>query len=240
MRRETQNILLVLLGGALLKISLNGTYLRYVKPAQLPWLIAAGVIMVVVAFVSIGRDIIAARHPSEVVEQEHDHHHGSYSTWLLLLPVLAVFLIAPPALGEDSVNRSENRTPPPTSSEEFGFPALPAGDVIDQSMRDFVERAAWDKSGSLNNRPVRLIGFVVHKDADTYLARLTIGCCAADAYPVKVKLDGPTVETLPSDSWIQATVTYQPGTSTKESRYTPTVTVKDLKPTAEPEDPYEY
>jgi uncharacterized repeat protein (TIGR03943 family) len=151
-----------------------------------------------------------------------------------------VFLIAPPALGEDSVNRASGRTPPSTSSEEFGFPALPAGDVIDQRMRDFVERAAWDKSGSLNNRVIRLTGFVVHKDADTFVARMTIGCCAADAYPVKVKLDGPTTDTLASDSWVQATVTYQPGTSTKESRYTPTVTVKDLAPTSEPQDPYEY
>jgi len=65
-----------------------------------------------------------------------------------MLPVLAVFLIAPPALGEDSVNRASARTPPaPTTSDEFSFPALPPGDVIDQSMRDFVERAAWDKTG---------------------------------------------------------------------------------------------
>ncbi|MFD1048617.1 TIGR03943 family putative permease subunit, partial [Kibdelosporangium lantanae] len=132
------------------------------------------------------------------------------------------------------------RTPPPTSSEAFGFAPLPPGDLIDVSMRDFVERTAWDKSGSLDNRTVRLTGFVVHKDADTYVARMTISCCAADAYPVKVKLVGPGIESLASDSWIQATVNYQPGTSTKETRYIPTVTVKDLNPTAEPQDPYEY
>lgn len=40
MRRETQNILLVLLGGALLKIGITGDYLQYVKPAQLPWVLA--------------------------------------------------------------------------------------------------------------------------------------------------------------------------------------------------------
>ena len=31
MRRETQNILLVLLGGALLKLSFSGRYRRYVQ-----------------------------------------------------------------------------------------------------------------------------------------------------------------------------------------------------------------
>ena len=38
MRRETANVLLVLLGGALLKIAWNDTYLRYVKPSLLPFL----------------------------------------------------------------------------------------------------------------------------------------------------------------------------------------------------------
>lgn len=250
MKRETQNILLVLLGGALLKIALNGTYLRYVKPGQQAWLIAAGAIMVIIAFVSITRDIITARRPQPVGGEVHDHgdahgdhHHGgfqSHSTWLLILPVLAVFL-APPALGEDAVNRAAGRTPPPpSSSSEFSFPALPAGDVIDQRVMDFVERAAWDKSGSLDDRNVRLTGFIVHNENSTYIARLAIGCCAADAYPVKVKLDGPGLDTLVSDTWVQAVVRYQPGSSTKESRHVPTVTLQDIRSIPEPQDPYEY
>jgi uncharacterized repeat protein (TIGR03943 family) len=242
MRRETQNILLVLLGGALLKISLNGTYLRYVKPAQLPWLIAAGSIMVVVAFIAIGRDVIATRRPNGPVDVHGHHNHGgTYSTWLLLLPVLAVFLIAPPALGEDSVNRAAARTPPPpSSSQDFGFPPLPAGDIIDQRMRDFVERAAWDKSGSLDNRSVRLVGFIAHKGPDTFLARMTISCCAADAYPVKVKLDGPSLDTLASDQWVQATVRIHPGTANKETAYVPSASLQNIQLTQQPEDPYEY
>lgn len=241
MRRETQNILLVLLGGALLKISLNGTYLRYVKPAQLPWLIAAGSVMVVIAFISIGRDVVAARRPSGPAAVHDHHNHGTYSTWLLLLPVLAVFLIAPPALGEDSVNRAAARTPPPpSSSQDFGFPPLPAGDIIDQRVRDFVERAAWDKSGSLDNRSVRLVGFIAHKGPDTFLARMTISCCAADAYPVKVKLDGPSLDTLASDQWVQATVRIHPGTANKDTEYVPSASLQNVQLTQQPEDPYEY
>jgi len=45
-RRETANVLLVLLGGALLKIAWNDTYLRYVKPSLLPFLVATGVVIV--------------------------------------------------------------------------------------------------------------------------------------------------------------------------------------------------
>ncbi|ONI76908.1 TIGR03943 family protein [Actinosynnema sp. ALI-1.44] len=244
MKRETQNILLVLLGGALLKIALNGTYLRYVKPGQQAWLIAAGAVMVVIAFVSITRDVLAARKPEQVTaavdDHGHDHGHGiqSHSTWLLILPVLAVFL-APPALGEDAVNRAAGRTPPPPAAE-YSFPALPAGDVVDQRVMDFVDRAAWDKAGTLNDRNIRLTGFIAHNGDSTYLARLAIGCCAADAYPVKVKLEGQGLNTLVSDTWVKAVVRYQPGTSTKESRHVPTVTVTDFQSVPEPPDPYEY
>jgi uncharacterized repeat protein (TIGR03943 family) len=238
-KRETQNILLVLLGGALLKIALNGTYLRYVKPGQQAWLIGAGAVMVIIAFTSIIRDVVASRRPGPVTGEVHDHDHRSHSTWLLILPVLAVFL-APPALGEDAVNRAFGRTPPPPTSQDYGFPALPAGDVIDQRVKDFVERAAWDKSGSLNDRTVRLTGFIVHRDNETFMARLAIGCCAADAFPVKVKLAGEGMNTLGSEVWHTATVRYRPGSSTKESRYIPTVTVTRIEPIAEPPDPYEY
>jgi len=41
-RRVLQNVLLALLGGALLKIASDGTYLRYVKPEHLWPLVACG------------------------------------------------------------------------------------------------------------------------------------------------------------------------------------------------------
>ncbi len=61
MKRETQNILLILLGGALVKIAVNGDYLRYVKPAQQPWIITGGAVMVLLGVVAIVRDLVAAR-----------------------------------------------------------------------------------------------------------------------------------------------------------------------------------
>src|SRR5439155_24210025 len=61
MRRETQNILLVLLGGALLKIGLNGDYLRYVKPAQHPWVLAGGAVILALGAIAIVRDLLSAR-----------------------------------------------------------------------------------------------------------------------------------------------------------------------------------
>jgi len=61
MRRETQNVLLILLGGALLKIAINGDYLRYVKPSQQPWVIVGGAVMAGLGVVAIIGDLLAAR-----------------------------------------------------------------------------------------------------------------------------------------------------------------------------------
>lgn len=241
MRRETQNILLVLLGGALLKISFSGTYLRYVKPSHQWLLITGGVIMILLALVSIGRELRGAR------ESAHgDHHHPARSAWLLLLPVLAVFLVAPPALGSDSVGRasSGNGSPPPESSNvDDGsalFPALPPGDVVALSLSDFSARAAWDSGDSLNGRKARLTGFVVQDGRDTYVARLAIGCCAADAFPVKIKLLDGNLSTMADDSWIEVVATVRPGSATRANEYVPSATVHSVRQVPEPEDPYEH
>ncbi|SDD90926.1 TIGR03943 family putative permease subunit [Actinokineospora iranica] len=309
MRRETQNILLVLVGGALLKISFTGTYLLYVKPAHQYWLIAGGLIMVLLAVVSIGRDLLAARHAdagagstasatdgvhaahatpvdtvtahiaspdapagaqagpqggggehssapqgahgpaggqtsaSDAHESDHgDHNHSARSAWLLLLPVLAIFLIAPPALGSDSVMRGDNRAAASRSSGTDGsalFPAIPQSDIVSIAMSDFAARAAWDSGGSLNGRTVRLTGFIVVQGDDTFLARLSIACCAADAFPVKVKLDGPAASGLANDTWVEVTGQVQPGSATKETDYVPTLSVEGVTEITQPENPYE-
>ncbi|MGX7827019.1 TIGR03943 family putative permease subunit [Actinokineospora sp. 24-640] len=300
MRRETQNILLILAGGALLKISFTGAYLLYVKPAHQPWLIGGGLVMVALAIISIARDLIAPReaapeavaaepvaaahgapsgatavaidsgdaHPAgshstgehstgehstgehstgehaagEHSDDEHEHNHSARSAWLLLLPVLAIFLIAPPALGADSVMRGDNQAAASRASGTDGrslFPALPQGDVVTVAMSDFAARAAWDSGDSLKDRTVRLTGFIVAQGDTVYLARLSIACCAADAFPVKVKLDGAGTDSLENDMWIEAIGQVQMGTATKETDYVPTLTVTGLSQIPQPENPYE-
>ncbi|GAB2971245.1 TIGR03943 family putative permease subunit [Saccharothrix stipae] len=238
MRRETQNILLVLLGGALLKLALTGTYLRYVKESLQPWLVATGGVMVVLALVSIARDIRGGKENPSGVEHAGHEHGTSRSPWMLLLPVLAVFLISPPALGADTVNRSD-RNAAQEAKASNGFAPLPSDAVIPLTISEFVTRTAWDDSGSLDDRTVKLTGFVVRKDGDVFIARLTISCCAADASPVKAKVVGQDFAALPTDQWIEATGRVVPGSATKESAFVPTFTVSEVLPIATPEDTYE-
>ncbi|OXM62925.1 TIGR03943 family putative permease subunit [Amycolatopsis vastitatis] len=248
MKRETQNILLILLGGALVKIAVNGDYLRYVKPAQQPWIITGGLVMVVLGAVAIVRDVLAARAATAAVppddghgHEEDGHAHSARPAWLLLVPVLAVFLIAPPALGADSVIRTEARVPASAAAaNSAAFPALPAGNVVTLPVNEFVSRAGWDKAGTLNGRTVSLTGFVVHTGGSTLLARLVISCCAADAFPVTVRLRGGEADHLASDAWIQVTGQVVPGTATRDNSYTPDFTPASLTTVPAPKDPYEY
>jgi len=300
-RRETQNILLVLLGGALLKIALNGTYLNYVKPGLQPWLILSGAIMVLLAGVAIVTDILKARRavptpadtralaadgastavvstvaaagpsadaftPGAVTtlapdrelalapaggsdphahsqDDGHGHSHGAArSAWMLLMPVLAIFLIAPPALGADSVNRAGGRTVASEQRQDqvikTKFPPLAAGSVVPMRMADVATRAAWDSTNSLNGRTLELTGFVVHDAAGVYVARLVITCCAADAMPVKARLVG--AEGLADDEWITVTGQVRPNSAVQANNYVPVFDVTTVKKIGTPGDPYEY
>jgi len=176
---------------------------------------------------------------------DHDDHvHSTRSAWLLALPVFAVFLVAPPALGADSVQRAADTAPRvAAASEDDGsslYPPLPKDDVLALQLTEFVERAAWDSADSLDDRRIRLTGFVVHEGDGGYLARMAIGCCAADAYPVKVQLTGADLAGHPDDSWIEVVVELVPDTATKANEYVPSATVHALRPVPEPKDPYEH
>jgi uncharacterized repeat protein (TIGR03943 family) len=249
-RRDTTNVLLILVGGALLKITLNGTYLRYVKPTAKPWVLAAGMIMVGLGIIAIARDSrlpdrdnLVGDHDSDRAGpgDSHGHHHSGGWVWLLLLPVLAIFLVAPPALGADSVLRAGNRTAPLVVRQEpAAFSVLPRGAVVPISMGEFITRSVWDSSGSLVGRTVALTGFVVHDNGIDYVARLVITCCAADATPMKVALTGRRASQLPDDQWIQATGVLRPGSATETDGYTPTMIVSAVTLVDAPADPYEY
>lgn len=245
MRRETQNVLLILVGGALLKISITDQYMRYVKPSFQLWLIACGVVTILLAVVGIIRDLrqsqvqpAAAGHGGG----DHGHEHSSRSPWLLMLPVFAIFLVAPAALGADKVERSSELAAVPRQSTN-NFAELPDGPAPLLKMGETVTRAIWDDSGSLDGRQVRLDGFVVHgkgNDTSVYLARLVIGCCAADASPIKVILQGGQADQYASDTWLEVQGEIEPGSAVEENNYVPTFVVSSVEEINAPPDPYEF
>lgn len=235
MRRETQHVLLLLLGGALIRIAADDTFLRYVRPGHRWLLIGAGAVMVALAAIGFVHDVRDARGSTAAT---HDHPGAErHAPWLLLVPVLVIALVAPPALGADAVTRAGPGNA--TVRDADVFPALPAGPAPELGLGEFVQRAVWDGTGSLTGREVALVGFVVHRGGAVELARLTIACCAADARPSRVRLTGPTAVDVPADTWLRVHGTVVPGSGSTRQQV-PDLTVTGFEPIPAPADPYEY
>ena len=91
--------------------------------------------------------------------------------------------MAPQALGADAAGRAGGALRAPTS----GFEPLPEGDPVSISLPEYASRAVFDEGRSLQNRTLRILGFIViGDDGQPYLARMMVSCCAADARPSRL------------------------------------------------------
>ena len=98
MRRDVQAIVLILVGGAVLRITIGDTFLNYVQEPMRPWLLLSGGILVVLgvlALIDVLRKGRAADDEATPHDEPHEHddghghgHGGPRAAWLLLLPVL--------------------------------------------------------------------------------------------------------------------------------------------------------
>lgn len=121
------------------------------------------------------------------------------------------------------------------------FPDLPPGENPTLTFKNFVLRALYDGQQSVTENPVTLVGFIApagegYTDGYT-IARLSISCCAADANPIRIHVDGDPP--FPSDTWVAAVVTAVPDSGNQGNSYVPTATVNAIEQVSPPSDPYE-
>ncbi|MFD0434673.1 TIGR03943 family putative permease subunit [Streptomyces chartreusis] len=178
-----------------------------------------------------------AEHPhTEHTDADHVHPEPRIS-WLLVLPLLALILVAPPALGSYSATRTGTAL-----QEPLAYPALPAADPLPLDVVDYAGRAVYDHGRTLHDRRIQLTGFLaLDRDGTPYLVRMALNCCAADAQPVKVALTGQVPPVLQPDTWLRVTGTYT-ARRTKDpvnGGPIPFIEVTEAKPVAEPTDPYD-
>lgn len=269
MRREIQAVLLVLFGGAVLRITLAGTYVNYVKPGMKPFLLGAAAILLglgVAALLDVlrGRDEpdeaavsivgadadgggaaaggavvdLSAGAPAgpHVHADSHGHSHDHLRiAWLLVLPVAAIFLVAPGPLGAYTATRATASVAQPAGST--GPAPLPAGDPVPLALDDYAVRAVWDDGRTLEGRTVELVGFVAPTANGWDLARMSVACCAADAVTIKVRPVGD-VPALPADTWVSVIGTYNPGGGTGSADTVPWLDVQRVVPVPQPANPY--
>jgi uncharacterized repeat protein (TIGR03943 family) len=190
-------VVLLLVGGAVLRASAGDLFLRYVKSGLRPFLIIAGLLLVVTAAMTLWHHLRGA--------EDDDHHHPKVA-WLLVLPVFGLLLITPPPLGAYSARRTGT-----ILTSVSAVRPLPPGDPVPLTVIDYAKHAEYDHGRSLGSRRVRLTGFVVDgAGGRRYLARIFISCCAADAGPVKVGLDGTLPAGTKPDTWLSVTGVYAP------------------------------
>jgi uncharacterized repeat protein (TIGR03943 family) len=237
MKRETQNVLLLLLGLGVGVMVVKGAYLHYVKPSLLPWLVIAAGGLVVLALTCIVRDI--RKGGTEIHEGVEGHQHSGTMAWVLLVPlVLIAFVIPPPIEASGATPVAAASRPHPRS-----FPPLPAGRAPAVAVPDVVMRAATDSGGSLDDRLVTITGFTMKDDGGVYLARVVIVCCAADAQLAKLRLSGPGAAIAagyPEDTWLRIEATVVPGSATAATRFVPTMTVTAVTKVDKPANTYAY
>lgn len=238
MNRQSQSAVLFLLGAALLHAGATDLYLRYVKAGLRPLLLAAGAVLVVTALATAlyERRRAKERQPSAAGEAGHSHPEPRVS-WLLILPLLALILVAPPALGSYSATRTGTAL-----QEPLAYPALPADDPLPLSVVDYAGRAVYDHGRTLAGRQVRLTGFVALDHRGTpYLVRMALNCCAADAQPVKIGLTGRIPPVLQPDAWLTVTGSYTPRVTRDpvNNGPIPFIEVTGAEPAPTPRDPYD-
>ncbi|MFL5994191.1 MAG: TIGR03943 family putative permease subunit [Streptomyces sp.] len=231
MNRQAQSAVLFVLGAALLHAGLTDLYLRYVKAGLRPLVIAAGVVLIATA-------LATAWYEWRAKAEEHEHaHREPRVSWLLVLPLFALILVAPPALGSYSAMRTGTAL-----QQSYGDPEIPKSGPVRLSLADYAGRAFYEHGRGLEGRQIVITGFVAldHSGAP-YLVRMALNCCAADAQPVKLGLIGKIPPVLKPDGWLQVTGTY----TAKRTKDTvnggpiPYLRITQAKPVPTPHDPYD-
>ncbi|GHD69355.1 membrane protein [Streptomyces mirabilis] len=236
MNRQAQAAVLFLVGAAVLHAGLTDLYLRYVKAGLRPLLLAAGVVLIMAAVATVWYE---RRGRGETHDGDgHGHvHREPRVAWLLVLPLLALILVSPPALGSYSAMHAGTALQAP-----LAYPSLPATDPLPLGVVDYAGRAAYDHGRTLAHRRVEVTGFVaLAQDGTPYLVRMALNCCAADAQPVKIGLTGHIPPVLQPDTWLQVTGTYtakQTKDPVNDGRI-PFLDVTAAKPVPTPHDPYD-
>jgi len=245
---SSRAVLPLLVGALLARLIVTGTYRRYVRASMRPWLVLAALGLLALAVWALldrtpdgGPDHHGPDHAAPDHELDHDSHdHGAHIpaiAWLLVLPALALFLVAPRGLGAFAADRSSASKP--STRAHAGLAVLDPGAPPRQMlMSDFVDRAWNDDGASLNGAVARLTGLVAPaKDGDGFvLLRFHISCCAADAVPAGVHVTGWTGPVPATDSWVTADVRFRAG---QPSVVYPPVEALHVTAIAAPGQPYE-
>lgn len=237
MKRDVQAVILLVIGVVLARLTWSDAYLGFVKGSLRLPLVASAVVLLALGLLSLLRDHEDDLAEEEVdlavpvpvvpsagggdhggaghdLERDHSGHGHDHSRaprigLLMLVPILALLLIAPEPLGSYAANRGgANRVAAPV----IDLPPLaaPVDGAVPLTIGDTVVRALYEPDGPLLGSTVRVVGFVTGDDdvAGYRLSRFSVSCCAADASVRQVIVEGGSPH-LEDDTWVEVTARFE-------------------------------
>lgn len=211
-RDDAGGAIAIALGAVLERLALlSSTYQRYVRRSSRDYIIAAGAALITLGVLGIVRARAERRcHPVHThVDDGHgnaDDGHGHAgvpgAAVLLLAPIVAVFCVAPPALGPYAASRAQTAVLRSHLTAATGLPP-PVDGAVTLKVSDFIGRV--DVGQNLAVGRYRLSGFVMPDprahNGEFSLTRLQIVCCAADAQTMQVPVAG--ISDIPAEgTWV--------------------------------------
>lgn len=205
MNRLGRASVLAMLGIVTGSLLINGGYGAFVQQRMFIPLLLAAVVLAAFAVHEVYHAIRAEKSNPEA----HWLSFGPAVGWLMVLPLVVLFAVAPSALGAAAANRVDAFNP---TEQTEAFPELDSSSgAVEMRVFDFLDRALWDPDQSLRDVPVRLEGLVVN-DPDVpdgfLLTKFMVSCCAADGLPLQVAVRGVD-QVLEDDTWVEVDVIWR-------------------------------
>lgn len=247
MNRISAGAVVAVVGATVLGAVRRGDHLAYVKESLTVPLLAAAAIAVLVG---LGECVAAVRRGAGA----HDGHgHRGWAPavgWALVVPFVVLGSLPPTPAGAYVAARSsdmvfQGATTPPDGR----YPPLPADVTSPITLRDYWMRSHFE-TDTVRGRRVRLVGFAAADPtpgaSSWQLTRMAIVCCAADAFPVRVRLVAAPSPVPASGQWVivegeyaeEPTAAPAADEASPASR-PPLLRVSSVTPTTQPATPYE-
>lgn len=219
-------------GLTLVYLVASGSYTSYVRPLMALPVLGAGLFLLALGAI----DLAAQLRPGSRGADGHSHGgSGLGSAWLLVVPVLVVVLVGPPALGAYAASRAAPRPLQPPPSSGMVYAPLPAADVLEIPVDVYADRSSPAGEQTLQGRRFTITGFVTPAAAGGwYVTRMRVRCCAADARPVLVRAVHAPAQ--PADAWVSVTGSYAPAGPDNIAQ----LDVDTVTAAAAPAQPYVY
>ncbi|MGD1849105.1 MAG: TIGR03943 family protein [Cyanophyceae cyanobacterium] len=237
-------------GALLLTYWRTGRLALLVHPIYNGLIVATGMLLLIAStFAAI--KIIRGRSPRRSDIDGSEEHltvlPPTLTSGILLAAAILGLLIAPkPLASSKAMQQQTSASVTVTRSNPQSFRAN--RDPAERSLVEWVRLLnVYPEPTAYEGQAMEVSGFVLPSNPDDglppgyiWLARFTITCCAADAYPLvlPVQLPGTRPKSYEADTWLLATGTAQPAKIGRDRRLA--LKAIQVRPIEAPANPYEY